>query len=81
MSKVIERNKMYLVKSEHGSYSFNNRKTAEKLNKQLTQYETITQQHQQTQQPLHKVQKQIIQLQMTCNILTAELQKLHEDIL
>jgi len=81
MSEVIERNKMYLVKSEYGSYSFNNRKTAEELSRHLTNYETISRQHRQTEETLDKVQKQVISLQMTCSILSDELRKLHEEIL
>jgi len=81
MSEIIERNKTYLVKSQYGSYSFNNRKTAENLNNTLNNYEIIAKQHKQTEQTLDRIQKQVIQLQMTCSILANELQKLHEEIL
>lgn len=81
MSEIITKNKTYLVKSKYGSYPINNRKTAEQLNNTLNNYETITQQHKQTENKLDKVQKQIISLQMTCSILSDELRKLHEEIL
>ena len=81
MSEIIEKNKHYLVKSEYGSYSFNNRKTAENLNKTLNNYETIAKQHKDTEATLDRIQKQVIQLQMTCSILTDELRKLHEEII
>ena len=88
MTKVIQRNKHYLVKSQYGSYQFNNRKTAEDLNLVLQGYEHTTQQLQKalqqnkkTEEKLDKIQKTIIQLQMTTSILSDELRKLHEEIL
>ena len=81
MSKVIKKDKIYLVKSKYGTYTFNNRKTAEELNKHLTNYETISQQCQQTEQTLDRVQKTIISLQMSVSIISDELQRLHEEIL
>lgn len=75
MSEIIEKGKAYLVQSEYGTYSFNNRKTAEELSKHLTNYETITRQCQQTEQTLDKVQKGIIQLQMSLKLAQDDLDK------
>ena len=80
MSKIIERNKKYLVKSKYGTYTFNNRKTAEKLNTTLNTYETIQKQHTKTEQTLDNVQKQVIKLQMTLSILQNELDELKTEV-
>lgn len=80
MSEIIERNKNYLVKSKYGTYTFNNRKTAEELNKHLANYETISQQCRQTEQTLDRVQKRIIQLQMSLKIAQDDLDKIKKEI-
>jgi cytidylate kinase len=81
MSEIIEKNKHYLVKSEYGSYSFNNRKTAENLNKTLTDYEIIAEQSRETDQKLDQIQRTIISLQMSVSIIGDELERLHKEIL
>lgn len=81
MSKVIERNKMYLVQSQHGSYSFNNKKTAEKLNKQLNTYENTIQtlkQQLQLQNNHEKLQQHIIALQMELYNAQSDIDKIKE---
>ena len=80
MSELITKNKQYLVKSNYGSYKFNNKKTAEQLNQTLTDYETIQKQHHITEKRLDKIQKQLISIQMTCHILTDELDKLQKEV-
>jgi pantothenate synthetase len=78
MSEIIQRNKQYLVKSKYGSYLLNSRKTAEQLNKTLTDYENIKKTQQQTEKQLDKIQRILIQLQMTNTIQTHELETLKE---
>ena len=81
MSKIIERNKMYLVQSQHGSYSFNNRKTAEQLNKQLNQYENTIQtlkQQLNIQSNHEKLQQHIITLQMELHNAQSDIDKIKE---
>ena len=80
MSELIERNKNYLVKSEYGTYTFNNRKTAEKLNKTLNNYETINRQYQQTEQTLDRIQKGVIQLQMSLKLTQDDLDKIKKEM-
>ena len=81
MSKIIKKNKIYLVQSTYGSYPFNNKQSAEQLNTHLNNYEKIAKQHKATEATLDRIQKQVISLQMTCSILSDELQRLHEEIL
>jgi cytidylate kinase len=81
MSEIIEKNKHYLVKSEYGSYSFNNRKTAEQLNKTLTDYEHIAEQYKETDQKLDQIQRTIISLQMSISIIGDELERLHKEVI
>ena len=80
MSEIIERNKTYLVKSEYGNYTINNRHSAEQLNATLTNYETIAKQHRLTEQKLDNVTKQIIRMQMTLSTLNDEVQILREEL-
>ena len=80
MSEIIQKNRHYLVKSKYGTYPINNKKTAEQLQKTLTDYENTLQQHQETEQKLDKIQRILIQLQLTNGILTEELQTLKEVI-
>ena len=80
MSKVIKKDKIYLVQSTYGSYPFNNLKTAEQLNNTLNNYEKISQQFKQTEQKLDKAQKGIINLQITLKIMEHEINKLKEEI-
>ena len=80
MSEIIQKNRHYLVKSQYGTYPINNRKTAEQLQKTLTDYETIKTEHHETEQKLDKIQRILIQLQLTNGILTEELQTLKEVI-
>lgn len=79
MSEIIQKNKLYLVKSDYGSYTFNNRKTAEKLNQTLTDYEHIAEQYKNTEAKLDHITKQLIQIRMTTSILTNEIDKLMEN--
>ena len=81
MSEIKQQGKHYLVQSQYGSYNFNNKKMAEKLNTTLNNYETIAEQHKHTEKTLNKITKQIIQLQMTCHILNDELNKLHQEVI
>lgn len=62
------------------SYPCTNRITAEQLHQTLTTYENTLQQHHETEQKLDKIQKILIQLQLTNGILTEELQTLKEVI-
>jgi hypothetical protein len=78
MSEIIQKNRQFLVKSQYGTYPINNRKTAEQLQKTLTDYENTLQQHHETEQKLDKIQKILIQLQLTNGILTEELHHLKE---
>ena len=81
MSEIIEKNKHYLVKSECGSYSFNNRKTAEQLNKQLNTYENTIQtlkQQLKLQSNQEKLQQHIITLQMELHNAQADIDKIKE---
>ena len=80
MSEIIQKNKQYLVKSTHGSYKFNNRKTAENLNQVLNNYEIINNQYKKTEQTLDKVTKTIIQLQMSLTILQDDLDKIKKEL-
>ena len=80
MSEIIKKNKYYLVKSEYGSYSFNNRKTAEQLNKQLNTYEKQHKLNNNIEQQHDKITRQIIQLKLTIGTLTEEIQTLEEQI-
>lgn len=80
MSTIIKRNKTYLIKSQFGTYKFNNLKTAEQLNKHLTNYEKISQQFKQTEQTLDRVQKRIIQLQMSLKIAQDDLDKIKKEM-
>ncbi len=80
MSEIIEKNKFYLVKSEFGSYTFNNRKTAEQLNTHLNNYEKILQTSKETEKTLDRVTKGVIQLQMSLSILQGDLDKLKMEL-
>ena len=80
MSEIIQKNRHYLVKSTYGTYPINNRKTAEQLPKTLTDYENIKTEHHETEQKLDKIQRILIQLQLTQGILHEELQTLKEVI-
>ena len=80
MSEIIEKNKFYLVKSEFGSYTFNNRKTAEQLNTYLNNYEKILQTSKETEKTLDRVTKGVIQLQMSLSILQNDLNKLKMEL-
>lgn len=80
MSEIIEKNKFYLVKSEFGSYTFNNRKTAEQLNTHLNNYEKILQTSKETEKTLDRVTKGVIQLQMSLSILQNDLDKLKMEL-
>ena len=80
MSEIIEKNKFYLVKSEFGSYTFNNRKTAEELNTHLNNYEKISKTSKETEKTLDRVTKGVIQLQMSLSILQGDLDKLKMEL-
>ena len=76
MSEIIEKHKYFLVKSEYGTYTFNNRKTAEQLYNTLTQYEKDYQTYQGINKQYDNITKQIIQLKLTINILSEEINQL-----
>ena len=83
MTEIIERNKHYLVKSPYGTYTFNNKQSAEQLHKTLNDYETTTKQLQQitvksinNEQKIRKLTKQIKSIKMTERILKAEIDKI-----
>lgn len=82
MSEIIERNKTFLVKSQFGSYTFNNRQSAEQLNIILTDYESL--QHDDTitdyETKIMHLRQQVIQLQMTFTILQDELNKIKKEL-
>lgn len=80
MSEIIKKNKAYLVKSEYGSYTINNKHSAEKLNQTLTDYETLSKQSQKTEQTLDRVQKQIIRIQMTASTLKEEINQIKQEL-
>lgn len=80
MSEIIEKNKFYLVKSEFGSYTFNNRKTAEELNTHLNNYEKISKTYKETEEILAQVTKNIIQIQMDLSILQEDMNKLKQEL-
>ncbi len=80
MSEIIEKNKMFLVKSEFGSYSFNNRKTAEQLNYHLDNYEKINKTSQETEKTLDHITKGVIQLQMDLSIIQEDLNKIKKEL-
>lgn len=73
MSEIIEKNKQFLVKSRFGSYNFNNRKTAEQLNKTLNEYEKAHDIIKETEMKLDKVEKEIIKAQMSLSILQEDI--------
>ena len=84
MTEIIERNKQWLVKSDYGSWTFNNKQSANSLNKVLNDYETTIQQLQtitaksiNNEAKIRKLTKQIKSIKMTERILTDELNKLH----
>ena len=80
MSEIIEKHKYFLVKSEYGTYTFNNKKTAEQLAKHLTQYEKISKTSKETEKTLDRVTKGVIQLQMSLSILQGDLDKLKMEL-
>ena len=73
MSEIIEKNKQFLVKSRFGSYNFNNRKTAEQLNKTLNEYEKAHDIIKETEMKLDKLEKEIIKAQMSLSILQEDI--------
>ena len=86
MSTIIERNKQWLVKSDYGSWTFNNKQSANTLNKVLTEYESTTAQieylnaeNERYQKQLSKIQQQLTGTQMTVSILSSELEKLQKE--
>ena len=80
MSEIIEKHKYFLVKSEYGTYTFNNRKTAEQLNTHLNNYEKISKTSKETEKTLDRVTKGVIQLQMSLSILQGDLDKLKMEL-
>ena len=80
MSELIEKNKLFLVKSEFGSYAFNNKKTAEQLNYHLNNYEKISKTSQETEKTLEDVTKGVIQLQMSMSIVQDDLDKIKKEL-
>ena len=86
VSEIIERNKHYLVKSTYGSWTFNNKQSANTLNKVLTEYESTTAQieylnaeNTKYQKVISRIQKQLTSTQMTVSILSSELEKLQKE--
>ena len=83
MSEIKQQGKYYLVQSQHGTYSFNNKKTAEQLNKQLNTYENTIQtlkQQLQLQNNHEKLQQHIITLQMELHNAQADIDKINSDL-
>ena len=66
-----------IVKGQGHSYCLNNKFDAEQLCHTLNTYETELQKNK-TTIDIEKVNKQIIQLKLTINILTDEIQRLEE---
>ena len=63
---------------EGKSYNLTNRITAEQLYNTLTEYEKTVQLTESTDTKLDNITKQVIQIQMTLNILQHDLDKLKE---
>lgn len=80
MSEIIEKHKYFLVKSEFGSYTFNNRKTAEELNTHLNNYEKISKTYKETEKILNRVTKNVIRIQMDLSILQEDMNKLKQEL-
>lgn len=76
------------VHGQGQSYNCTNKITATQLQSTLNtyentiqQYETQIQQYNEIEAKLDKIQKTIIQLQLTAGIMTEELQKLHKEVI
>ena len=63
------------------SFNCTNKVTAQDLCNTLNQYEKCTIEYAAIEKKLDKIQKTIISLQMSCSIMTTELQKLHEEVI
>lgn len=68
------------VYGQGNSYNCTNIVTAKELCTQLNNYETIKKQTLKTEQKLDKIQKGVIQLQMTLKILQSDLDKIKKEL-
>ena len=64
-----------------GRYRLDNRQDAEHLCQTLNKLTEATQTNTDTDKKLDKIQKKIIQLQMTASIMSEELDQLHQELL
>ena len=64
-----------------GRYRLDNKQDAEHLCQTLNKLTEATQTNTDTDKKLDKIQKKIIQLQMTASILSDELETLHQELL
>lgn len=76
MSTLIKRNKTYIIKSQFGTYKFNNLKTAQQLHNTLNTYEKTVQLHKNIDEQFDRIQKQLIQTNLSLNILKDDMEKL-----
>ena len=79
MSEVTYKNKTWLVKSQFGTYTFNNRKSAEQLNSHLNNYEKIIQSHQ-TEQTLDNIIQKVTQLQKNLSVIQNDLDEFKKEV-
>ena len=69
------------VKGNGHSFNCLNKITATELCNILNNYEKTSVQYKDIDTKLDKVQKTVIQLQLTCGIMSEELQKLHKEVI
>ena len=74
---VIKRGIYFTV----GRYRLDNRQDAEHLCQTLNKLTEATQTNTDTDKKLDKIQKKIIQLQMTASIMSEELDQLHKELI
>ena len=77
---------MYKVKDtrvygQGKSFQCQNKVTATELCRLLNNYELAYQQNTVIEHKLDKIQKTVIQLQLSCGIMQEELQRLHEEVI
>ena len=68
------------VQGNGTSYNCLNKITAQELCNTLNKYEKTSVEYYKLDNKLDKIQKTVIQLQMTCSIMSDELKKLHGEI-
>ena len=63
------------------SFQCQNKITAKELCRLLNRYETAYQRNNNTERKFDRIQKSVIQLQLSCGIMQEELRKLHEEVI